>query len=273
MKSYKPSKKIDGILSAALKHIKSVPYKVSLRWVFYRLLQDSYYSTKDDYSNFKSITSKARKRWYDGWAPDTLSDDTRNISWKGWGYEDEVEWINNLKCSLDKYETQNYFLLLCFEARAMFDQFSYYTKNIPLAAFGGDASIPYKWEIAKEIEEAYEKYQKPIVILYFGDCDSKGEQIKDSAFKDIKEWCNAPFELIYCGLTKKQAKSLNLTENLEKKGEYQWEALTDKQAKKIIFENVKKYQNLKLYKPIEELEEKILMEKKILLLEHVEEEE
>lgn len=272
MKGYNPTPRVKEILNAALKHIQSVPYKVSLRWVFYRILQDGYYSTKEEYSNFKSITSTARKRWYNGWTPDTLSDDTRNISWKGWGYKTEREWIENLKCSLNKHQTQDYFLLLCFEARAMSDQFSYYTKNIPLAAFGGDASIPYKWEIAKEIEEAYEQYQKPIVVLYFGDCDTKGEQIKDSAFKDIREWCAAPFKLIYCGLTIEQSKALNLPENPEKKGEYQWESLTDEQAKEIIFENVNNYQNLELYEPIEELEKEILERSKKILLQQEERE-
>jgi len=49
MNEYKPSAKTTAILDAARTHVESVDYDVTLRWCFYRLLQDGFYSSKADY--------------------------------------------------------------------------------------------------------------------------------------------------------------------------------------------------------------------------------
>lgn len=49
--TYKPHGKTARILDRAWELVQSVAYAVSMRWVFYRLLQAGYYSTKDDYKN------------------------------------------------------------------------------------------------------------------------------------------------------------------------------------------------------------------------------
>jgi hypothetical protein len=36
---WKPHQKSENILNRAMEHIKSVGYRVSVRWIFYRLLQ------------------------------------------------------------------------------------------------------------------------------------------------------------------------------------------------------------------------------------------
>ncbi len=222
------------ILDSSLQHIQSVPYKVGLRWAFYRLLQEGYYHEKGDYDKFKDLASTARKRYLRGWSPNTIIDDTRGITWCGYGAISKEEWLKELSCSLDRYQTKHRFLMIWFEARAMEKQFRYYTKDIPLAAFGGDASIPFKWDIAMAIRNAKERYNKPIMILYFGDLDDKGQKIYKAALKDIRAWSQTDFECIYCGLTKEQAEIFKLPENPDKPGQYQWEALTDEQAKAII---------------------------------------
>lgn len=257
----KTKEEIDTILDRAMGYVKSVPYKVSLRWLFYRLYQDGTYKDKEEYDNFIPILSRARKTQRRGWALDTLEDDTRRIIWRGVGDDNKEEWIENLEINLDKFRTQNYFVMILFEARAMFDQFAYYTKGIPLVPFGGDASIPIKNKIALAIIRAKIKYKKPIVILYFGDCDTKGEQIRDSALSDIKKWISwsdVDFEDVYCGLTAAQASEFNLPTDPDKPAQYQWEALTDKQAMKIITKNVKKYQNIEEIEKIEKQEQRIL---------------
>lgn len=77
--SYKPYGKCKAILDKAMEHIKGVDYKVSGRWVFYRLLQDGLYAMKDDYGRFVTLTSRARKNYYGDWRPDTLADETREM--------------------------------------------------------------------------------------------------------------------------------------------------------------------------------------------------
>ncbi len=254
---------INFILDTAMSHVKSVPYGVSLRWVFYRLLQDSVYKDKKEYGNCKELLGRVRKKMRRGWKQDTLIDDTRNIIWRGVGAEDYYDWVDSLKCTLDKIQTQKHIVLIIYEARAMTQQFAYYTKHIPLIPLGGDASIPYKWEIAKEIEQLHFKYdQNPITVLYFGDADSKGKQIKDSAMKDIIDWCGVDFEVKHCGLTLKQAKKYKLPENPEKPGEYQWEALSDKQAKAIITAGLKGLQDVEKYEPVYRKEKRLLAKAK-----------
>lgn len=257
-----PLSEVKEIMDTALKYINSVPYAVSLRWTFYRLYNDGLYSDKRDYlTKFKSLQANWRKQWKYGWRPNTFKDDTRTILNYGIGSKNKEEWIDNLECSLDKFYTQDYFVMVLYEANAMSDQFRYYTKNIPLVAFGGDASIRLKWDIAKQIEWANQRYNKPVVILYFGDADDKGIKIYNSAMTDIKSWCDVDFRSEYCGLTMEQAKKLKLPIGIEGKG-YQWEGLSDEQAKEIIISNLEKYIDRKKFEIVNTKEEKILMEVK-----------
>lgn len=58
-----PESESQNILNIGLDHVNSVPYKVSLRWVFYRLYQNGLYKTKND-DAWEIICSRARHtRW------------------------------------------------------------------------------------------------------------------------------------------------------------------------------------------------------------------
>jgi hypothetical protein len=225
-----------------------VPYKVSLRWLFYRLLQAGIYNNKNDYNALKHITKRARKEFYNGWNPETLVDDTRRAYIRGSGYLDEYDFLNTvggMECVLDKWQNQDYYLECWFEARAMYQQFEYYTRYITLRPFGGDPSIHYKWETAKHLSMAAERYRKPIVILYFGDLDPKGMEIPENAVRDIFSWTDENFitlpgrshsniKFIRAGLNPGDEVDYNIPENPERPGTYQWEALDDETAREVI---------------------------------------
>ena len=235
MEEYRPRPKYAKMLNEALKIINSVKYKPSTRWAFYQMVQRGYINKKD-VKNFDYCLSKARKSFYNGWTPDTLSDSIR------------VAWIRGLHSEPkpeveDRIIEQDNYVEIWFEARAMFDQFVHYTRDyyVSLVPFAGDPSIAYKWEIAKRLEDRSKTYKKPIIILYFGDCDTKGFMIPESAINDIKPWSNIEFKFIRCGLTLDQAKKYKIPENPDRKGQYQWEALNDKQAGFIIMNNLLKY--------------------------------
>lgn len=224
------------MLDFAMAKIKSVPYKVSSRWTFYRVLQAGFLSNKKDINRFDYATSRARKEFYGEWKPDTLMDTIRQPNFKG---ESNISfWYET-----DTVQAQPYYVQLWFEAEAMHQQFEYYTKpyRVSLIPFRGDASIPLKWKIAKKLEDAYEKYQKPIKILYFGDRDDKGEQILEAALADIRAWCKTPFDIQRVGLTLEQAKAFQLPENPEHPEAFQWEALEDEQAKQLILGSIEQY--------------------------------
>jgi len=78
---YNPQKKTRRQLERAMWHINSVPYKVSLRWTFYRLWDEGLFSTAGKkaklqaYEKFKDYSRKARKAFYGEWRPYTLADD------------------------------------------------------------------------------------------------------------------------------------------------------------------------------------------------------
>lgn len=241
--NYSPRGKTAVILDRAYALAQSVPYKVSARWLFYRLLQEGHYSSKDDYKNkFLPAVSSARHAFYRDWRPDTLADETRSAITRGNGFLSPDGWLRalalNASCHLDKWASQAYYVELWYEARAMTDQFRYYTEHITLRPMGGQPSIPYKWDTAKDLEWAAHRYGTPIAVLYFGDLDNAGGMIADTAEADVSKWCSEPFEFIRCGLTLDQVQRYGVPENPEKPGEYQWEALPDDAARAIIESNV-----------------------------------
>lgn len=238
---FNPNNTTRAILARALELVESVPYQVSARWLFYRLLQEGYYSKKSDYKNkFIKATAAARRAFWDGWRPDTLADETREAIIRGsvFGPADPSAWLRlvseRLACKLDKWQEQPRYVELWFEARAMTDQFKHYTEFIPLRPMGGQPSIPFKWDTAKHLERVAGAYGVPLVVLYFGDLDEAGETIAETVERDVREWCAVDFEFINCGLTREQVARYGVPANPEKPGEYQWEALPDEGAREII---------------------------------------
>ncbi len=249
------------ILTRGMELVNSVNYQVSARWLFYRLLQESYFSKKSDYkTKLIPLISKARKDFIFGWHPATLSDDTRQRISKTGGAEDVQQCINSLESDLkvnvnfdvDHFYQQEQYVEIWFEAKAMSGQFRHYTNDIDLLPFGGYASIPYKYNIAQRLQEASERYGKPITVLYFGDLDYHGETILDASLNDIEDWCAVSFDVEWCGLTEEQAIKYNVPQNPDRPGEFQWEALSDQAAGEIITNAVAEHVDLDLIETINE---------------------
>ena len=253
-----PDPKTQKILNAALDHVKSVSYKVSLRWVFYRLYQDGFYSTKEGYNKFEYLCSRARHTGWNGWQPETLADETREIIKRTYGMPDIEEALEdmpddlarNIDLSIDHFYRQDHYIELWYEARAMTGQFRHYTAKIDLIPLGGMSSIPYKYQIAKNLEWKRQKYQKPIIILYFGDEDLAGHTIQADVEEDVKKWSAADFEIIWAGLTEQQAEKYGVPHSIEKQG-YQWEALDDEAAAEIIRESLDRFIDREIIKEVE----------------------
>jgi hypothetical protein len=262
---YNPQGRAKEILEEAYNWVQSVEYHVTARWVFYRLLQSGTYSTKAGYKHLLGITSKARKSFYGPWRPWTLADDTRapilmqrggyyTLYCRGWGFKDEAEWLATLKkeinCPLDRWIDQPVYVEIWYEAAAMQGQFLHYAdENIPLLAFHGDVSIAEKWRSAERLAERILAHKKPAHVYYFGDLDRKGLLIPKSAWKDIKVWVEIvtaqkdpngeaiPFYFHRVGINQDQIERLNIPENPERPGTYQWEGLDDEAAQALIAES------------------------------------
>lgn len=262
--TYQPRAETQRILEQAYFWVDSVPYQVTARWVFYRLLQEGMYSDKAGYKHLLGILSKARKAFCGPWRPWTLADDTRapilmqrqgyyTLKLRGWGFVDEEEWLSRLKselnCPLDRWTQQPTYSEVWFEAAAMQGQFLHYAdENLPLLAFRGDVSIPQKWQVAERLAERCLSLGTPIRIYYFGDLDPKGLTIPESAWRDIYTWTLAiikkkgsagtayhadiTFERV--GINEDQVSVLDIPENPERPGTYQWEGLADTQAASLI---------------------------------------
>lgn len=235
---YKPTKATIKVLDRALELVNSVPYQVSARWLFYRLYQEGWYQDKKEYKNkFLNAIRAARHAEIRGWKPDTLADDTRAEINRDGNFSKVERWlkaIGNAKCNLEKWHEQPVYIEIWYEARAMTAQFEYYTKYITLRPMGGQPSIPFKYQTAKDIENIYNYYQKPVVILYFGDLDPAGETISEVIERDITHWCNVDFHFFRSGLTQDQVIKYNIPESVDHPGAYQWEAVDDPTAREII---------------------------------------
>jgi hypothetical protein len=234
--TWKPTAETVHMLDFAMAQIKSVPYQVPSRWLFYRCLQAGLYRDKTSINKFDYATSRARKSFYGEWRPDTLIDSIRDTYYKG-------EKTATFALEFDALQEQSCIVQCWFEARAMYRQFEHYTDcyRVSLVPFGGDVSIAIKWELAKKIEELERKYHKPIIVLYYGDYDRKGFKILEAALKDIKAWSKVSFYVERVGLTLEQVKEFQLPENPDHPSAYQWEALTDQQAKRLILDSLAKY--------------------------------
>lgn len=248
------------ILARGLELVNSVSYAVSLRWVFYGLLQEGYYTDKKGYTAWKALCARARHNFRDGWTPWTLADDTREIIVRTGGDRGIDECVEELKgdimnsvdFAVDHFYYQDSYVQIWFEARAMTGQFKHYTEGVDLVPFGGDPSIALKWNIALSLDAAAQRYEKPITVLYFGDADEKGGKIWASALGHTRSWCNVDFEFVWCGLTMEQVTKYGVPENPAKPGEYQWEALSDAAAAEIIQTCAAQYVDYELKQKVEE---------------------
>ncbi len=229
------------LLNAALEFVEAAPYKVSLRWTFYRLLQSGWLNSKSDYNIIKNNSSWARMSSWGGWKPDTLSDDTRSVDEKGYGFTDIQEWLRWIPerffSYVDRWEKQPNFVVVGFEAAAMSGQFDEYLPEfVTRVACKGDPSTPFKWDLAELIAQGCQFGDKPATLLYFGDDDEKGYQIPLTMVDDIRECFGVDFEYVRAGLNPGDGARYGIPENPERHGTYQWEALDDNAARKIIGE-------------------------------------
>jgi len=227
-----------------LQEIQALPYRPGLRWAFYRSME-KFQLSKSDWKAFKNNLARRRKNFADGWAPDTLTDTVRTVSYHGHGPDSWDEYRQQLierapKAGLWTDPELSQYVECWFEAEAMTQQFEHYLGEpyrITLRPFRGDYTLSPKWNTASEIR-VMAGLGKSIVILYFGDADFKGSQIPFSALRDVEAWSGVKVDFVVGGLTGDQAKQLGLPENFERPGEWQWEALSDQQAQEIILETL-----------------------------------
>lgn len=233
------------LLGAAEEVIASVPYAVTLRFVFYRLWQEgrirlgAYEGDKGTsdkrraYEKLKKALAKARKAgMLDRRA---LADDTRNPLipelWETTGAWHRA--VADASCTLDPWAKQERRPRLLFEAEAMSRQFDYWAEpyRVELWPFRGDCSIDAKEALA----EAMRNDRQATTLLYFGDYDPKGLAIARAGVGDVLLWAGREDAEAYrVGLTPEQVTAYALPENDDKPGTFQWEALADAEAGAII---------------------------------------
>lgn len=238
---YRPNRKTRNILDSAMGHIQSVEYRIGLRWVFYRLLQDDILTSKEDYAPLKGYASTARKRFWNGWQPDTLVDEGRRILESEEPF-DRADVLSTLHLYAGLvpglFDDQDATPFLIFEAATMEGQFEFFAPWADRCAFRGDASIPHKWNIAQRCNRLSRIHGKPVHILYFGDLDKKGLTIPKSAMADIEAWTDVEVRFTRCGISPGDAERFNIPEKSLKPGSYEWESLSHDDAGTLINESL-----------------------------------
>jgi hypothetical protein len=234
------------LIAKAQAVIDSVPYRATLRFVFYRLwdageiLLTEYRGKKADkpaklraYEKVKALLSTARHLGL--MERDAMADDTREVT-PPYTYASVKDWLASLKeypCRLDPWEGAPVRPFVVFEAEAMLAQFEYWAEKyrVELWPFRGDPSIPYKDQLAERLSECGDQ---DAAILYFGDLDDKGEEIARD-LGHVLQWSGIA-KAYRVGLTQEQADAFGLEDNPEKPGTYQWESLSNEQAGQLITE-------------------------------------
>ena len=244
----------DGVrlIAAAQAVIDSVPYRATLRFVFYRLwdageIPLTKYRGKQAnkpaklraYEKVVGLLSNARHLGL--MARDAMADDTREVT-SPYTHASVGAWHATLAkhaCRLDPWEGAPVRPVVVFEAEAMLAQFEYWTERyrVELWPFRGDPSIPYKNQLAERLSECQDQ---AVAVLYFGDLDDKGEEIAMANLGHVLRWSGIA-KAYRVGLTQEQADAFGLQDNPEKPGTYQWEALTDAQAGQLITEALDRY--------------------------------
>jgi len=244
--NYNPRKDTQAWLNWLLERVKDVPYDVTGRWAFYRILQEYGFPKGAYHTKFIPRTSDARKAFWNGWTLTTFIDDTREIlNPYGHGFTSVRKWLESQRDKRPLFnveDDQENVVFVGFEAQAMQSQFQYHLGDyrVCLMPFKGDASIPHKRNISMAIQQAHKVYGKPIKFLYFGDCDRKGDQIPESAMRDIERWAKVAqwpkgdFEYKRIGINPEHIKEFNIPLNPDEPKKFQWEALDEKSAQYLI---------------------------------------
>ena len=229
------------IMRWLLNEIRSLEYSPSTRWCFYRIM-DQYKLSKSAWATFKQTQSTWRKGFREGWRPDTLSDSIREVKYAGYGPISQSAFYREMLSDAPPtgiWDSLPFYAEVWFEANAMDGQFEHYVREawrITTRPFRGDYSVEKKYQAASDLL-AMAKSGKSITVLYFGDCDAKGKVIPFSALKDVKKWMNGyqqRLQFHVVGLTVEQAHRYGLSVNFERPGQWQWEALSDAEAKEVI---------------------------------------
>lgn len=247
-----PDARSIAILERAVELVAGVPYTVTLRWLFYNLWQDGYYthqlptskaSAKQlAYGNFGKLMSTLRHsapQWQERF-PIEVADDRRDPVLFSEGFRTPSEWLahqrNTIQCDVDWMTGQEHYVMVAFEAEAMQSQFIHYTQDYgcSLWPFSGHASIAYKQRLASHIAWARRRFGVPVVLLYFGDLDDAGEQIPETAFCHVRKWCQVGFNAYRAGLNREHILAYNIPDDPDRPGKYQWEAVPDAAARDII---------------------------------------
>lgn len=249
-----PSDQIMERCEALAQVAKSVPYKVSMRFAFYRLWEkrSQYFPKLASRTDLKpgkakelayercckSFSKAVHGGYFDA---DTFEDQKASFEIATGGSDsNKVEWLQSVLdwrigsihqyCDLDNRQDQDRQVIFVFEAAAMWAQFQYYSKDYPidLWSLGGQASNPHKYGLASRINSLGREYpDSKITICYFGDLDDHGIQIPQTALGDVEQWARSRFESYRIGV------------NTSPPG--QWEAYSDHEAGEIIAGAIKHF--------------------------------
>jgi len=283
----RPTDETLAILNRALHHIRSVPYKVDARFVFYRMKDESEKLLQNQWpqkpgedhsdhkdrmrSNFSGILSRARHTPMgvhpdlDPWTPELLEDESRpHLDGRLGGHSDMADWLDGLgvhvscwidKPDLDPWAEQPNYVFVTVEAIGMMGQFRHHASGygVPVWPFKGDCSIPVKGALANEMNWVADTYpDADLVVIHFGDEDGKGNEIPLDNLAHVQTWTEAKFTAYRGGLLPRHLEELDWDGST-----MEWQSLPDAQAGMVIRDALDRFIDKDRYrKAVEEANEK-----------------
>lgn len=211
--------KKDDLIEWSSEVISQYTQKLTLRQIYYRLVATQ--KIENVTSNYKALSRALVDGRLDGRIPfDAIEDRTRKIVGGDIEEPDEPQEVfdRRLRAFLKSYwyynmprwKDQNYHVEVWVEKEALAGLFQEITddKYVRLAVCRGYPSVTFLHE-AYEFLEGVED-EKEIVILYFGDFDPSGKDIK----RNIEEYLNVTFgvdaEIILIAITEEQIEEYNI---------------------------------------------------------------
>jgi hypothetical protein len=191
-----------AVLDAARSIVGEYDTLVTLRQLFYRLVAAVVLpNTTPAYKTLSDQTAKARRA---GEFPD-LIDTTRTIHGPltFTGPQEAQDWLRQLY-RRDRTENQDVSVYLGVEKRTMVAQLEawFADEGLPVLALGGYASQSYVDEIRRDIA----RQDRPAVLLYAGDFDPSGEDIR----RDFEQRVGTFSNVVRVALTREQVEGYGL---------------------------------------------------------------
>ena len=223
----KPNAKSLRLIAAIVKLLDNTPFRLGASTVRYRLANGGIMSNAKDGDESESqknaierLLKTARALDMIGW--DQIVDQGQ-ISTTWFGYASPSDWVKDSIRTLVllPWPAQPVYLHCFVEAAGLKDQFDHALSRyrVDVEYGGGNGSWTQLHSLAEKMARQATAFDKPAVILTFGDWNPSGKNIHDEVVEAMRKWCPIPVDVRRAALVRKDLKRYKLPTYKPKAGD------------------------------------------------------